>query len=133
METKNKKILIVEDEVMTAELLSRMLMEQKAEMLTAGSLKEAREILDKSPVDLVILDRILPDGDGVELLMRMKKTPSLKQVPVLILSGKGKELDQVAGLDLGADDYMTKPFSVEELRARVTALLRRAAKFKTLS
>ncbi len=130
MTLKAKKILIVDDEKVLAVALGLMLSEQKAEILTAGSLKEAGAVLDKGPVDLVILDRTLPDGDGVELLIRLRKEPGLKKVPVLILSGKTRNDDQVDGLDLGADDYMTKPFSVPELRARVDTLLRRARKFK---
>jgi len=130
MTMDQKKILIVEDEEMVAKTLSHMLREQKAEMLTAGTIKEADKVLDKGPVDLIILDRLLPDGDGVELLMRLKKDPVLKKVPVLILSGKSENMEKVEGLDLGADDYMAKPFSVVELRARVNTLLRRAKEFR---
>ncbi len=98
--------------------------------LLASTLKEAAAILKKDTVDLIILDRILPDGDGVKLLMDLHEHPALKHIPVLILSGKDSDSNQVNGLDLGADDYMTKPFSLLELQSRVTTLLRRAGKFR---
>ena len=129
MTTDAKRILIVEDEEVLAKALGRILREYKTKMLTAGSIKEANAILTAGPVDIIILDRMLPDGDGVELLLRLKKESPLKNIPVLILSAKSEDLDKIDGLDLGADDYMAKPFSVVELRARVRTLLRRAHKF----
>ena len=128
--TTSRRILIVEDEKMTVKILTQMLKEQKTEVQAAGSLKEAGEILAKGPIDLVILDRILPDGDGVKLLVQMREVPAYTQIPVMILSGKDKETDQVDGLDFGADDYITKPFSIVDVRARVNVLLRRAQKFR---
>jgi DNA-binding response OmpR family regulator len=125
-----KRILIVEDEKLTSKLLVKILTERLLEPLPAASLKEAALILQQGPVDLILLDRILPDGDGVKLLLKLREQPAFKHVPVLILSGKDTAADQADGLDLGADDYMTKPFSMLELRARVDALLRRAEKFK---
>lgn len=126
MKKGSKKILIVEDEELLASALSHMLREYKAEMLTAGSIKEADEILGKGPVDIIILDRMLPDGDGLEVLGKLKKEPALRDIPVLILSGKGADMDKVDGLDLGADDYMVKPFAMRELDARLRALTRAA-------
>lgn len=128
--TTSRRILIVEDEKFTVKVLTQVLREQETEVQAAGSLKEAGEMLAKGPVDLVILDRILPDGDGVKLLLRMREVPAYAHIPVMILSGKDKEEDQVDGLDLGADDYITKPFSVVDVRARVNVLLRRAKKFR---
>jgi len=119
----------VEDDKILADTLKRVLQGRGSGFLFAASLAEASDILESSTVHLVILDRVLPDGDGVELLKKMKAAPALNKVPVLILSGKTDVPDQVAGLDLGADDYMSKPFSVHELQARVDVLLRRAKKF----
>jgi len=90
---------------------------------------EAEALLEAGKLDLLILDRLLPDGDGVQLFTRIKQKPELRNLPVLILSAKDYSAEQAEGLDLGADDYMPKPFSPQELRARVAALLRRAEKF----
>ena len=123
------KILIVEDDTLVCNLLQGVLEGTNVEFLLANSLAQADSFINNSVVDVVILDRILPDGDGVSLLKKLKLSPVMKNIPVLILSGKTEVLDQVEGLDLGADDYMCKPFSVDELRARVYTLIRRAQKF----
>ncbi|MFA6435451.1 MAG: response regulator [Elusimicrobiales bacterium] len=123
------KILIVEDDTLVAETLARILKGRNVGFLLAGSIAQAEKFLESSSVDIVILDRMLPDGDGVKLLEKMKAKPALRKVPVLILSGRTAAPDQIAGLDMGADDYMSKPFSVPELKARVDVLLRRAQKF----
>jgi len=129
----NTKILIVEDDALVAESLRRVLKSGDVEFLLSNSIAQAEELLESSVVDMIILDRMLPDGDGVVLLKKLRMTPALKKIPVLILSGRAETLDQVTGLDLGADDYMTKPFSAPELKARVDALLRRARKFASPS
>lgn len=129
MKKNVKKVLIVEDEQLTSRVICRVLEEHRLEPLPAATLKEAALVLQKGPVDLIILDRTLPDGDGAKLLLKLREQPSFRQIPVLILSGRDAASDQADGLDLGADDYMTKPFSLVELRARVDALLRRAGKF----
>ncbi len=125
----NARILIIEDDTIVAGMLRRILKGRDVEFLLAGTIARAEEILKGPAVDIIILDRMLPDGDGVELLKKLKTTPALKKIPVMILSGRTEVLDQVAGLDMGADDYMGKPFSVPELKARVDTLLRRAQKF----
>lgn len=125
----NTKILIVEDDPLIAEILQGILKSADVDVLLADSIAQAEELLERSAVDMIILDRKLPDGDGVELLQKLKKVPALQKIPVLILSGRTEVPDQVAGLDLGADDYMSKPFSVPEFKARVSTLLRRAQKF----
>jgi two-component system phosphate regulon response regulator PhoB len=125
-----RRILIVEDEPLVAGILAKILDGAGAHVVTAGTVKDAGDLLDKETFDIVILDRMLPDGDGVQLFNKIKGTPALSHLPVLILSGKDDPQEQAEGLDLGADDYMTKPFAPEELRARVTALLRRAGKFR---
>ena len=122
-------ILIVEDDTLVSSLLQGVLEGTNVEFLLANSIAQADGFIANSVVDVIILDRILPDGDGVTLLKKLKLSPVMKKIPVLILSGKTEVLDQVAGLDLGADDYMCKPFSVDELKARVYTLIRRAQKF----
>jgi DNA-binding response OmpR family regulator len=109
--------------------MRRVLKGGDVEFLLSNSIAQAAKLLESSVVDMIILDRMLPDGDGVELLKKLRRTPALKKIPILILSGRAETLDQVTGLDLGADDYMTKPFSTLELKARVDALLRRSRKF----
>ena len=125
----NATILIVEDDSGISETLRQILVGRNVEFLLADSLAKARDIIGKSEVSIIILDRVLPDGDGVGLLKELKTTPALNKIPVMILSGKTEVSAQVEGLDLGADDYMSKPFSVPELKARVDALLRRSKKF----
>ena len=129
MKQKAKRILIVEDEAIVARLVAKILKSRDVHISTAGSIKETEELLDKESFDIIIMDRMLPDGDSVHIFQKLKDSPKLKLLPVLILSGKIRATEQVEGLDLGADDYMTKPFSPQELRARVETLLRRAEKF----
>lgn len=129
MDHKGKKILIVEDNVGTALVLSNIFQHDGMRIISAGSIEEAEEAIAAGNVDVMVLDRMLPDGDGVQLFHKLKRTPELRHIPVLILSGLDSDEDQAAGLDLGADDYLTKPFSVPELTARVHALLRRAERF----
>ncbi len=129
MKQKAKRILIVEDEAIVARLVAKILKSRDVQISTAGSIKETEELLDKEAFDIIIMDRMLPDGDSVHIFRKLKDSPKLKLLPVLILSGKTRVTDQAEGLDLGADDYMTKPFSPQELRARVETLLRRAEKF----
>lgn len=126
----DRKILIVEDEAIVARIVAKILEGRAASISTAATVRAAEALLDRERFDIVILDRLLPDGDGVQIFKKIKETPALGHMPVLILSGKDTAPEQAEGLDLGADDYMTKPFSPEELRARVEVLLRRAAKFR---
>jgi len=87
--------------------------------------------LEKSPPDLVMLDIMLPGEDGLSILKRLKQRPNTDKVPILILSAKGSEFDRIKGLDLGADDYIVKPFSMLELISRINAVLRRSGKEST--
>ena len=129
MKKESKRILIVEDEADVALVVAKILEGRDVHVSTTGSIKETKELLDKEAFDVIIMDRMLPDGDSVQIFKKLKESPALKLLPVLILSGKDRFGDQAEGLDLGADDYMTKPFSPQELRIRVEALLRRAEKF----
>lgn len=126
---KAKRILVVEDDSGVASVVAAVLKDRAHAVLTAGSIAKAEAALDAGGVDAIILDRILPDGDGIELFRKLKTSRALSRIPVLVLSCKAGPGEQVEGLDLGADDYVTKPFSSHELRARVQALLRRAGKF----
>lgn len=119
-------IVIVEDDPRVRDLLSVAFSGEKDHVLTACSIGEAEEVLKKSRADLLILDRTLPDGDGLSLCAKIRGTPSLESLPVLMLTGKSETSEKVLGLQLGADDYLGKPFVMEELKARAAALLRRA-------
>lgn len=124
-----RRILIVEDEPLMAQVVSRILGDQGASIVTAGSVSEAEALIDRETFDIVILDRMLPDGDGLQIFKKLRASPALKNLPVLVLSGKTAPEDQMDGLNLGADDYILKPFSHLELKARVEALIRRSHKF----
>jgi two-component system copper resistance phosphate regulon response regulator CusR len=117
------KILVVEDERKVARFVAMALIEQAYTVRIAASCAEARDALAESPCDALVLDLGLPDGDGLSLLAEWRKTGFRE--PVLILSARDAVEDRVRGLNLGADDYMAKPFSVDELVARVRSLLRR--------
>ncbi len=122
-----KNILVVEDEPDIAELVSYNLAKHgygvdKAETGTEGLAK-----IRKGRYDLIVLDLMLPEMDGMELCKTLKADRSLSHIPIIMLTAKTEEMDKVLGLELGADDYMTKPFSPRELVARVRAVLRRAA------
>lgn len=119
------KLLIVEDDPSISKLLVQAFDNENNKTFTAFSIKEAREALKKNRPDLLILDRMLPDGDGLELCADIRKDPQYQSLPVLILTCRTETNDKVLGLKLGADDYMQKPFELPELKARVEALLRR--------
>jgi DNA-binding response OmpR family regulator len=116
------KILIVEDEKILRETLAYNLTNQGFELSTSGNGIEALEILRTDPPDLMILDIMLPGMDGFEIC-RQVRTKS--NIPILMLTARDSEIDRVVGLEVGADDYMVKPFSMRELVARVKAMLRR--------
>jgi phosphate regulon transcriptional regulator PhoB len=121
-----RRIAIVEDEVELASLLDYNLKRDGyATCILTGS-REAVQTLEKWKPDLVILDVMLPDGDGFDLCRRMRSSDVLARVPILFLTARSDEVDRVLGLEIGGDDYMTKPFSPRELMARVKAHLRRS-------
>jgi DNA-binding response OmpR family regulator len=124
----NRPVLIVEDEADIAEGLRYNLEREGLRTVVAGTGEKGLEAaLDKTgPPALVILDLMLPGMSGTELCRRLRREPSTRRTPIIMLTARGSEGERVAGLELGADDYVTKPFSVRELVARVRAVLRRA-------
>ena len=97
------------------------------EVETVGSLGAGRELLARTEFDALVLDLMLPDGDGLELCRELRGAQRTRQLPLLMLTARGEPMDRIVGLELGADDYLPKPFEPRELLARVKALLRRAS------
>ena len=121
-----KKVLVVDDEVHILELVKYNLSQGGYEVVTAESGEEAVECLKKDEFQLVLLDWMLPKMDGIEVLQWIRLNPTTKKLPVILLTAKSDEISKVVGLEVGADDYLSKPFGVHELMARIKALLRRA-------
>ena len=122
-----KKVLVVDDEASIREMLRLALEISDFECLEAADIHEAyRLIIDESP-DMVLLDWMLPGGSGLELLRRLKKEEATQALPVVMLTAKAHEDNVVQGLEVGADDYITKPFAPKELIARMKAILRRSS------
>lgn len=122
------KVLIVEDQLRLGEFLKQSLVECRHTATWVRTCKEASDALVESPCDAIVLDLTLPDGDGLDLLLQWRKSGFNE--PVLILSARDTVEDRIKGLDVGADDYMPKPFSLEELLARMRSLLRRQSTVK---
>jgi len=123
MANGSTRILLVDDEKSIQTLLSYPLRKDGYHVTSAQDGREALQRFDESRFDLVILDLMLPKLDGVEVCRQLR---SRSQVPIIMLTAKGSETDKVAGLEVGADDYITKPFSMREFRSRVKAALRRS-------
>jgi len=123
MPDSSPTILLVDDEDAVRTVLAFPLERDGYEVVQAGDGEEALEKFDAQPVDLVVLDIMLPRLDGLEVCKRLRAKST---VPIIMLTARDDELDKVIGLELGADDYITKPFSIREFRSRVRALLRRA-------
>jgi len=122
----NTRILIVEDDLALSELLSYNLSSAGYQTSTIDDGDEAMAaVLDENP-DLVILDWMLPNLSGIEICRQIRANPETRNLPVIMLTAKGEDLDRVRGLNTGADDYMVKPYSPAELIARIQALLRRS-------
>ncbi|RYF24767.1 MAG: response regulator [Comamonadaceae bacterium] len=119
------RVLLLEDDPAIARTVAYALEREGLTIVHSLLLRDARAQLRGTPFDLLVLDVGLPDGNGLDLLRELRQ--SLQTTPVLVLSAQGEEIDRVVGLELGADDYLPKPFSPRELTARVKALLRRAA------
>lgn len=118
-------ILVVDDEEPIQELLRFNLEKEGYVVCGATDGQEALKHVDSDHPDLIVLDLMLPGMDGLEVCRRLRSNPKFQQIPIIMLTAKGEEIDTVLGLELGADDYMTKPFSPRELLARIKARLRR--------
>lgn len=116
------KILIVEDEEKIARFIELELMHEGYEIIKAGDGRTGLEIAEKGKADLVLLDIMLPELNGLEVLRRLRKT---SDIPVIVLTARDAVMDTVSGLDAGADDYITKPFAIEELLARIRTALKK--------
>ncbi len=123
MVERSARILLVDDELPNRTLLTFPLQRDGYEVVLAGDGREALQRFSEQPFDLVVLDVMLPKLDGLEVCRRLRQRSS---VPIIMLTAKAEEIDKVLGLELGADDYITKPFSMREFRSRVKAALRRA-------
>ena len=121
-----KRILLIEDDKDIVELVRYNLEKDGFHVASSADGATGLAQVRKAPPDLVILDLMLPKLSGLDICKEVRKDVSLNRLPVLILTAKGEEADRIVGLELGADDYVTKPFSPRELVARVKALLRRA-------
>lgn len=121
---KHASILIVEDDPDIQDMLNYSLSPEGYTLYSALTVRDGWEIIDKKSVDLVLLDWMLPDNSGIDLLHRIRKYHSA--LPVIMITAKAEEEDRILGLDVGADDYITKPFSVRELKSRIQAVLRRS-------
>jgi two-component system alkaline phosphatase synthesis response regulator PhoP len=124
-----EKILIVDDEEHIIELLKFNLLNSGYEVLTANNGVDAVKIAKAEKPNLLLLDLMLPGIDGFDVCKEIKRNNEMKSTSIIMLTAKGEELDKILGLELGADDYITKPFSVRELLARVKAVLRRTNSF----
>lgn len=127
MAADDSVILLVEDEPAIAELVRFTLTESGWKTTTASTAADAWDFLQNRMPQLILLDWMLPDQTGLRLLSRIRADRHFNELPVIMLTAKSMEEDKIAGLDHGADDYVTKPFSPRELTARVKALLRRKA------
>jgi len=119
-------LLIIEDDHAIREMLKMFLITKDYTVLEAEDGKQALKCLYKTTPDLLVLDWMLPDTDGLQLMQEIRETSVHKDVPILMLTARAEEADKIKGLDKGADDYMTKPVSLKELDARIRALIRRA-------
>lgn len=120
---KHASILIVEDDQGIQDMLMYALETDGYSLYQAMTVKEAWQLIETKAIDLVLLDWMLPDNSGIDLLHRIRKYHSA--LPVIMVTAKSEEEDRVLGLDVGADDYITKPFSVREMKSRILAVLRR--------
>ena len=123
----SKKVLVVDDESSIREMLRLALEISDFDFVEAQDIHEAYRIIADDAPDMVLLDWMLPGGSGIELLRRLKKGEATRSLPVIMLTAKTHEDNVIQGLELGADDYITKPFAPKELIARIRALLRRAS------
>ena len=124
----SNKVLVIEDEPDIRKTLEYNLSREGYTVEGCGSIEEANTFLENPSYSIILLDLMLPDGSGLDLCKQIKSNPETNETPILILTAKDDEVDKVVGFELGADDYVTKPFSVRELILRVKAILKRNTK-----
>jgi two-component system, OmpR family, alkaline phosphatase synthesis response regulator PhoP len=122
MSTATPRILVVDDEQAVLDLLVYNLTKAHYDVLTAANGRQALDLTARAEPDLILLDLMLPEVDGLDVCREIRRT---SKVPVIMITARGEEIDRVVGLELGADDYVCKPFSIRELLARIKAVLRR--------
>jgi DNA-binding response OmpR family regulator len=123
----NPRLLLIDDDTRLTDMVGDYLRRNGYEVDAAGSLAAGRDRLKTQHYDALLLDLMLPDGDGLDLTRELRADSHLARLPLLMLTARGEPMDRIVGLELGADDYLPKPFEPRELLARVKALLRRAA------
>jgi two-component system, OmpR family, phosphate regulon response regulator OmpR len=120
------RLLLIDDDVRLTEMVGGYLRHNGYEVDTAASLAAGRDRLRQGSYDALVLDLMLPDGDGLDFTRELRSQPRTRRLPLLMLTARGESTDRIVGLEIGADDYLGKPFEARELLARVKALLRRA-------
>jgi two-component system, OmpR family, phosphate regulon response regulator OmpR len=121
------RLLLIDDDARLSDMVGGYLRQNGYSVDTAASLAQGRSKLADEPFDALLLDLMLPDGDGLDFTRELRGQPRTKRLPLLMLTARGEPMDRIVGLEIGADDYLPKPFEPRELLARVRALLRRAA------
>ncbi len=128
---KTPTILVVEDESAVREMVRFALQQQGLNVQEASETIAAERVIAQTPPDLILLDWMLPGKSGIEFARQLKCRPETADIPIIMLTARGEENDKVQGLEGGADDYITKPFSTRELIARIRAILRRSASMES--
>jgi two-component system phosphate regulon response regulator PhoB len=126
--TRQEKILVVDDEEDILELVQYNLVKEGYDVVCALTGEKALEVAASIPIDLIVLDLMLPGVDGLSVTQKLKNDPGTSDIPIVMLTARGEEKDVVTGLEMGADDYIPKPFSPRILMARIRSVLRRRAK-----
>ena len=121
------RLLLIDDDLRLTDMVGSYLRHNGFEVDTAGSISAGRERLNQGGYDALLLDLMLPDGDGLDFTRELRGHSRTRRLPLLMLTARGEPMDRIVGLEIGADDYLPKPFEPRELLARVKALLRRAA------
>jgi len=119
-------VLIVEDDYAISTMLTHFLVSKKFKVMVASDGQQAFDILTENNPDVILMDWMLPDFSGLQVIKQIRRNSVQKDIPIMMLTARAEETDKIEGLDAGADDYMTKPLSLQELHARIRALIRRS-------